>query len=411
MKKLLFLLCMFPYVGFGILTTDTQPWSLVMSVIIIGSLALRGKLQVPAPFKFFFFTFVIALLYFFYGVATTSGDTNYGLTSLTYYLSTPMIALAVYNVGVPEKIHKWFLAIFFIWFAFALIQIVAPSVNAILVNTVRSSSERGLTSLAPEPVWYARSVLLFMLVALYLYKNNLLSVKYYRIVVLLSIFQIIALSLSGTIFFYLCLILLLYSLIMLEKIRYKISILAVLVVLGGGLIIVGINNYSDKRVFNLINIAIENPENLSKYGGFSMRVLNAPMAVKMGIFESNGIGTGLIPEKGGSQKFTFLGQIVDKEDSGRLNGGYVLFIYQIGIFAFIWLTGFVRAVNYNKNIPKRLRLFILLSLFAILFFESSLSNPISAYLLGLIMVRNIQFTKPKPVQPQTEQFLPVNPSA
>jgi hypothetical protein len=159
------------------------------------------------------------------------------------------------------------------------------------------------------------------------------------------------------------------------------------VVFGGSVVWYGLNNFAEKRVFYLISVASENPENLSRYGGFSMRVLNTPMALKAGIFESNGLGKGIFPkDENESYAFTFLSQTIYKEDGGKVNGGYVLFVYQLGIFGFLWMFGFIKSVYSNVIDNNSLKLFVTLSMVFIVFLESSPNNPVAGYLLGLMML-------------------------
>ena len=139
----------------------------------------------------------------------------------------------------------------------------------------------------------------------------------------------------------------------------------------------------------MINVANENPENLTRYGGFSMRVLNTPMAIKAGIFETNGLGKGIFPkDENESYAFTFLSQTIYKEDGGKVNGGYVLFVYQIGFFGFIWMFGFIRSIYLNRNPNHKLNLFITISMILIVFLESSPNNPVAGYLLGVMMINS-----------------------
>lgn len=389
MRLILLFLCLFPYIGFGILSTDTQPWALMFSLLVIGINIYQLKFKFPKTFLFFFLTFIIAVFYFIYDVGDGYNNYGSGITSLTYYLSTPIIALAVYNIGIPKKLDKYVLLILLIWFFFALVQFVSPSVNALLVNMVRTTDGRGLTSLAPEPVWYARTILLILLMAVILNERKQLSNKYMMIIIVLSLIQIIALSLSGTIFFYLFVVIGLYVLLIFKNVKQKIILFITVAVLGSGVVWYGLNNFGDKRVFYLINVASENPEDLTKYGGFSMRVLNAPMSIKAGIFESQGLGKGIFPkDEHESYSFTFLSQKIYKEDGGSVNGGYVLFIYQIGIFGFIWIFGFIKSLYLKNGDDKTLKHFIVLSMVVILFLESSPNNPVAGYLLGLMMLNS-----------------------
>lgn len=386
MKQVLFYLCLFPYVGFGILTTDTQPWSLLFSLFIILIISFNKKIKFPRAFVFILISCFVAIGYLMFGLIFIKGDVIYGITSLSYYVTIPIIILAVYNVGIPDKIGKIFLVVYMVWLVFGILQLFIPSVSDLFVNSVRTSGERGVTSLAPEPVWYARSVLIMTLIAICLYWEEKLSKKVLKSIVLLSVFQVVVLGLSGTGFFYLCLFIFLYVLFVIESKRYKLIFFSAIISISIFLISLGISHFGDKRVFNLIQIALESPEDLAKFGGFNMRVLNAPLALKVGLFETSGIGAGLITVPGQFYEFSFFGESIHKEDVGKLNGGLVLFIYQIGVFGIFWLYGFSKLIFRNQNVNIHRRQFIFFAVFFILFFESSPVNPIVAYLIAIILL-------------------------
>ena len=145
MRLILLIFCFFLYVGFGILKTDTQPWALMFSILILLITGLKNKIKLPKFYILYLVSFLSALFYLFYELILGYDNFAYGLTSLSYYLSTPLIALAVFNVGIPENFERVFIKIYIIWFVFAIIQLFIPGISEFLVNSVRTSDSRGLT--------------------------------------------------------------------------------------------------------------------------------------------------------------------------------------------------------------------------------------------------------------------------
>ncbi len=389
MKAILFLLCCFPYLGFNFLSVDTQPSALIFSFICLLYLGGKSRLLRHKAMLYFFLAIVIAILYFVIEYAfVQASNISYALTSLTYYISTPIIAYAVYNVGIPEKIPKMLRNVILIWLLGSIIQYVAPDVISALVNHTRTSDSRGFTSFAPEPVWYGRVMLLLIILVVIVKNLNLFTKKLYISLLLICSFQIVALSLSGTTFFYLMVILLIYAFISVKSLQKKVLLTSAV---GGCLILTvyfGLTYFGDKRVFILLNQALTDPGQLTKYGGFTMRILNGPMAVYIGLIENNGLGQGFFLSETSVVSFQIGDQIVDKENTGTLNGGYIFFVYQIGLFALIWYKGLFTALKSGNLIANKMKLFAIISLIVIVGFESSLSNPLSAYIVGVLMIKS-----------------------
>src|SRR5690606_34115820 len=97
------------------------------------------------------------------------------------------------------------------------------------------------------------------------------------------------------------------------------------------------------RLFQLVSIAIENPVDLTTFGAFNMRVLNAPMALHAGLIEGDGLGMGVArTDIENIYEFSIAGTDISKSDTGKAHGGVVLFVYQVGVFAAFWIFGFLK---------------------------------------------------------------------
>lgn len=380
---------MLPYVGFGLLPIDTQPWALLLSILILMFLGARKKLIIPSSFAGFLITTVVAFLSFIYFTILGQSEVISGLTSLTYYISTPFIVLAVINLGLPRNLKKHLFIIFFAWIIFAFIQLYNPGVIELLINLVRYSQEggRGLTSLSPEPTWYARSITLLLVLSIILYFNELLKLKSLIIFFLIGAIEVLFFASSFTGFFYFSSLTILF-LILNEKYRIK----NILIIYSGFIAIlvfflIGTNYFPNNRVFYIFNQFSENWYEITKYGGFNMRAMNAPMAFYVGIIENSGLGKGVgVIEEGLDFNFNILGETILKTDSGRSHGGLITFIYQIGVFSIFWYISFYLLFSINKTIAKKHKWLFILIFTLLLFFEGSAVNPIAAYIIAVLII-------------------------
>jgi len=384
LRILLLITCLFPYISFNLLDTDTQPWSMLVSIFIIIYLSVKKKIRFPKPFRYFGISLIYVLFNLFINLLKNQTNLSEGLTSLSYYISIPLIIIAVYNINPPKNFLKFFIIIYSIWLLFGLLQFYIPNITGFIVRRqTEFSGGRGVTSLAPEPTWYSRSIILFLIFSIILYYNESINKRTFFILVGLSAFQVFILSSSITGSFYFTLVIITYGFVYFKKKKQKFYYGGFLLIVLGLIFLIGLNYFQNKRVFHYLEIAMENPSALTKLGGFNMRVLNAPMAFQAGIMDSSGLGKGVgVREEGSIYNYDFFDTEISKLDNGKAHGGLVTFIYEIGLLAFIWYVGFWKIIMYNRTINKRVRYFVLISLTLILFFESSPVNPIAAYLIG-----------------------------
>lgn len=388
-KFFILIFCLFPYLNFGFFNQDTQPWALLLSILLLFYNLFSDKyFLIDKNYLFFLISFLIALIYFMLEINGNYYEPNliYGLNSLLYYISAPLIILAITNNGLPTNFDKILFISFNFWLFLGLIHLFSPNFGTILISNHRTSLNRGVTSFAPEPVWYARIVICFFLLFLILYWQNVISKKKFIYIFFATFFQVIFLSRSGTGFFYLSAILFIYLLLFL-KVNFKLYTL-LFIPFFIMILFIGIKYFNNLRLFSLLDIAINNPSLLLKYGGFNMRVLNAPLAIKVGLFENNGFGNGLINESNQFYTFKFFNLEANKNDTGRINGGFVLFIYQIGIFSFFWLYSYFKLFYNSYNLLRPQNKFLIFSIFIIFFFEGSLSNPMIALIPCFILKIN-----------------------
>jgi hypothetical protein len=261
-----------------------------------------------------------------------------------------------------------------------------------IISRGSTSEERGVYSLAPEPVEYARTCFLLLINIVLLYLKKAITIRKFQFLSFLLFFQALFFSMSGTAFIWAILYLIL---ILINSNVNKIKILfiglfiffLITFILEWGNIF-----FPDKRVFNLIKIAMENPQLLTLEGGFVLRLLNPIHSVYVGIILNSGIGIGLgFISFGEYINYEFLGlffENVKLEVASRSHGGLVGLIYELGFFSIPFLLTFIRGayikelgVNEKKWGHTAFYFFLILTSF-----DGALSSANVALTLGMFCV-------------------------
>jgi len=148
------LFCIFslmPWVSFGTNNLDSQPWSVLLAILFIAFCAPKIKM----PLYSFAIIFLLALGLLFSLFATLKINPETVLRATVSYLSVPLIFVAFYHYlrryGFPWRI---FITVNIIWILMGFVELYFPGFTEILTKQ-RTTADRGVTSLAPEPTFFA----------------------------------------------------------------------------------------------------------------------------------------------------------------------------------------------------------------------------------------------------------------
>jgi hypothetical protein len=234
----------FPFVAFFKTGTDMQPYSVVCGIFLFPFF----KFKITKSQMYFFFLVLIAfLLLFFSDFSFNSFRSLYNYISLfiIYYVSFRILSLKIVDI---ESIIKIFLSV---WIIVGFLQAtIKKDLFTFLISESRTTDNRGVTSLAPEPTFFAIVLIFFILFIYHLNLNN--SKKYFTAI----IFSILLLAKSSMGIFYL-LILFLYIFITNFNLRLFLFTSLTLFLLG-----LSFSFFSDTRLYQLSMLFIENPFNL-----------------------------------------------------------------------------------------------------------------------------------------------------
>ena len=248
LKKGIFILFLFfiffPFVSPIKTSTDMQPYSVVFAFILLPFFKLtitRSQLYI------LLLPLVAIVVLFFSDFSFNSLRSLYNYISLfiIYYVSYKVLKSNVLNV---KSIIKFFLSV---WISIGLLQAtIKKDLLTFLISESRTTENRGATSLAPEPTFFAIILIYFLL---FIFQLNLKNKNKYYIAIIFSIL-LVAKSSMGFVY-----LLVMFFYILLTKLNFKLFLITISSCL---LLSISISFFVDSRLYELAMIFIENPSNL-----------------------------------------------------------------------------------------------------------------------------------------------------
>lgn len=240
----------FPWVSFGILQLDTQPWFIILSSAFV-FVNIERKLCKPVCFSLLLFISSVSV-----GVAYGNFDFLFFRAILSYY--SFFIVLCSYYIMRAYYIFpiKVLIVSNFIWLFSGLLQVVLDKhVLSFLVH-VRTTDDRGVTGLAPEPTFYG-IFLFFMSWLLYLERDGIQK-SIFNLLIILNVVFIVFVAKSSMVILFLMISIFLYFVFNIFSVKRILLVsvflfLSVLFVLNLGYLFEG------SRVYKLVMLLQDNP--------------------------------------------------------------------------------------------------------------------------------------------------------
>lgn len=349
--------CFFAYVfpvGFG---SDTQPWALVFACVVIFLCLVKNRSVENQSVLLYWIIFAIYVTVIAFVSFLCNGSIRSILPSYANYLTVLLVPMAtvmslIVLEGKNEIISKIAINV---WLLVGLVQkFIIPEFAYFILANHRTSVERGVISLAPEPSYYGFVCMFFLLISLN-YKRN----KAFYIGNLL--FQIFFLAQSTITVVYLMIFIGFYIAISFIKLKKSGVIITISILLTLGILYVFIlpNIFIEGRIGELINMMFYNPMEILEDRSFIQRL-------EAIIFSLNGVVDGLWLPHGYSQR--------------RIMSGYGALLYECGLpgIAVIICQLILVYRGNNRNIAGA----ISIGLAIILISAVPLSTPMLSYYLG-----------------------------
>jgi len=180
----------FPWTSFSLNSYDMQPWVIFLNLAVVFFL-IRVKVHIYIVFAYLIFGFVLV-------VAVLDGSVYVYRAVASYFIL--FLGLHFFYLVFVAYFSVFLYAIFFsnvIWVFFGLYQYFWGVDSLSFLVNLRSSPDRGVTSLAPEPTHFGLQLIFFSWLILILNQAGLVSFKRAIFFVIINFFSVVFLAKSS----------------------------------------------------------------------------------------------------------------------------------------------------------------------------------------------------------------------
>lgn len=397
LSNLLFLAVLFPYLSLAKTPFDTQPWALIIAMIITLGLMATNNLKLPTTLLFLFLIGLYAIILY-----PLSLDLFNGLRSLIGYVSICFIALASYKTYkyVSTKIY---IGSIMIWLAVGITQLLYDNrFMEFILPRLATGGPRGVTALAVEPSYYSIMCVFFLLLNEFFYYEKKYGTKLYYIFLATLVFQIIiSYSVTGILFLVLFAIAKTATILIRGSYRmrrWSAIFLVIIISLTTIVSFLHIESLQKTRAGDILVRSKTNPINILYQDESIARRTVHLLLPWYGLFDSKGFGRGLgswggeqisvliISSPGWFQKMAETAAFKGGGPAGRIMSGWGSAIYELGLVGvlliFIVLQIMITSIRRNIFI-KSACVVSGLTFFGLMTTAVPLAFPFAGYLIGM----------------------------
>lgn len=365
---------LFPYLKAIPIPVDTQPTGLALGMLLI---LLMRQHQAGAGVWVLGGIMAAAILLFMAGDVELSAIRN-----IIGYISIFVFSYLFFNITISNKelLQKCISIAIVIWFLVGLMQIAfGRGFLVFLISDARTTDSRGVTSLAPEPTYYA-SQMLFLLLS-----HMMLGLR--KHIVGICLFSILFLAISSQVVLIIILATSACLPFMLGRRGFGFVLLSAFLIGGVGYVL--FDDYKNQyRILTLIDIVIKNPTGLLLVDASANERFAAIYVSFKSFFENfflpHGVSGNYYYEAFLDLKKSnpeFLWAAVPSKSNlsgaGRIafELGGVLFLFMGVVFLSVWKMG----------APVALRVFVGVSYLLLTVTAIPLAHPMLGAVLGIMM--------------------------
>jgi hypothetical protein len=396
LSNLVFFFILFPYLSPFRTSFDTQPYGIFFAILffLISLAYSKVKFNYDVTLLFLlltysFFIFFTRSIDFFSSFRSLTGYVSFVMFTYFGYLSNRYLNATLFNVSI------------LIWFFFGFIQFFFyKSFGSALISSMRTTPERGVTSLAVEPSFYSIICFFMMFINDFFYSNNKISKGSFIRNIILLVLQIF-ISFSGIGFLFLFIFFLSKWIIyfFFKKVYSNLFIYLIVFLILFITFPLIISIFDNIRGVVLLNSILNNPLDLilNDYS-FSIRFVHMFISITNLFNNLSGYGLGnwnyyvedLILHSPAWIKF-----LVDTNNLylyGRILSGWGSLIFELGVFGLIPIIILVKI--FFKYFSKQNKMYNYLSSFTIfLFIIMLMAIPISFPFFGFSFGILLFYTK------------------
>lgn len=344
---------------------DTKPFYLMLAI----PLAILGLRQTNKYDVFFIYAAVFSILLFVVFIGT--GVNPRGPLQYCGFLLLFFAFKYIYEKGEESPISfiKLLVALYFLA---GLIQVVVGPESLSSVIATRTTEDRGVTSLTPEPAIYG---LMLILAGLLLFISNEKVAKYWYVLIVIQLFIFSQSALAILAF-----ILILNYFLFLRYFRYFLVAFSVLLV---SLMFIDLENASSGRLFVLLNKLLENPSAILMLdASLNERVAHIVLPI-WGVWDNYGLPGG----------FNSFYSVLERRSeilggvfwwggpSNIIMSGFSSVVFELGVVGLLFLVSIFGLIFASKQFDFKTRLFIMGAISIVMFQAIPILNPLFAWLL------------------------------
>lgn len=352
-----------------------QPYSLILAVILFISFK---KNLLPSQLYIAIIFLLSVLVFLVSGFSFTSFRSLFNYTALFFISYSSFKTLKTGRFGFQIFLKTAIV----IWFLVSLIQaIYNKHFLTFLVNSSRTTIDRGVTGLAPEPTFNG---IIFLFFLLFLFHENFPKGKIFK---LICIFSIVFLAKSAMA---LMLLLILYFYYILTHFKFKYLFFAVIGFLGFSFYSTQIS--SSSRIFSITMNLLQDPLSLLRLdASVNDRVFHVFFSIK-GLFDNNLLPNGFLRwnDYAASQIYFYRDWVIIEWFSmgGRIMSGYGSAFFELGIFALLVPIASARLLYgiYRNDLRKFFLFFFFIN--TIMFAAIPLGFSLFAFYIGFLSFKN-----------------------
>lgn len=405
LSGLFFAAVLFPYLSPLRTPFDTQPWAILFAAIIA---ALVFPARIPRALVPLFGVAGYALVVFAIGLVRGTADPSAGLRSIAGYLAVPLIATAAFRVYRFLDV-RIFLAGVAAWLAVGLLQFVFNPYFLSWILPRKSTfgaMGRGVTSLAPEPFYYAKVMIaLFILNEIFRKERRYGRGTYLAVAAALA-FQIV-ISFAGIGIVWLAAGAVAKAIAIAwedaKPDRFVSAAVVALLAVGAASFVL-LPGLHRTRGGDILRKAAMNPAVLYRQDlSASNRLGNLAVGLYGGLVETKGLGFGIGTEPRGEIPF-WLRKYVGKSRpwGGRISGGLVQGVYELGAVGLIFLIWplWILVSSVLKDRVRRGGLWLTICLlYPVVAVSESPAFPPFAFLVGIHVLSLLSEKERDPAHP------------
>ncbi|MGB3385329.1 MAG: hypothetical protein WBA64_11710 [Marinomonas sp.] len=241
-----------PWVSFRFLNLDTQPW-FIIAVTLFVVLNFKKTASIYIWFSLFLpiSAIFIAIIYREFDFLTARAVSSYYaffIVLLSFYYYRRYVGSAL-NIIIFSNV---------LWLVAGLIQVVFGSLALSALVIVRTTEDRGVTGLAPEPTFYG--MFLFFISWLLILESELLNKNRRKVYVLLisNFIFILLVAKSAMVVLFIFIALLCYSAVYLFSFK-RIVVFCISMTFLGALVYFNTGVFEGSRLYKLVNVLLESP--------------------------------------------------------------------------------------------------------------------------------------------------------